>query len=98
MVYYTILISYCTILVPLTIVKENIYNKRKQFWFMIFPGRDNSKSFLVCQNSGSYLNITHQAKAVPCVRGLTGDKEGGKRKTKGKTGSESGENSVLYRL
>ena len=32
------------------------------------------------------LNIAHQAKAVPCVRGLTGDKEGRERKTKGGKG------------
>ena len=44
----------------------------------------------MCWNSGSCLDIAHQAKAVPHVRGFTGDKEGRERKIKEKKGTSYG--------
>jgi hypothetical protein len=50
----------------------------------------------LCWKSGLHLDIAYQAKAVPCEKGFTGDKEGKERKTKGRKGGKSGEKSVFY--
>ena len=39
-------------------------------------------------------DIAYQAKAVPCVRGFTGDREGRERKTKGKRKKAKGGTQV----